>query len=218
MEQRTLPVEKRHRKGKSYARQARRLGYLPGVVYGKTAGNILVQVPLSTFLPLWREHQRGHHVLFTLSIQEGGKVVAQVPALLQEVQRDPLTDQLLTVDFHAVSLTETITTSVPLRFVGEAPGVREGGVLEHSLWEVEVECLPTQIPDGIEVDLSSLGLDEVIHVRDLQPPQGVTILTDPDTVVAAVISPAALAAAEERAAATPVPAPEEAPPREEAEE
>ena len=96
------------------------------------------------------------------------------------------------VDFLAVSRTQTITVSVPVHETGEAVGVKEGGVVEHHLREVQIECLPQDVPDEIVVDITGVELGDMVHVSDLVPPTGVTILTNPEDAVLSVVTPAAL--------------------------
>jgi large subunit ribosomal protein L25 len=102
------------------------------------------------------------------------------------VRRTPLH-----ADLYEVRMDETITVSIPVRIVGKAAGVEEGGILDHSLRELEIECLPGSIPDGVEVDVSALTIGDSIHVSDLKLPEGVKVLEDAGTPVVAVTTPAA---------------------------
>jgi large subunit ribosomal protein L25 len=107
--------------------------------------------------------------------------------MIQEVQHHPIQRQILHVDFHAVSATEKITAEVPIETVGEPVGVKTGGgLLEHILRDLEVECLPGDLPERIQVDVSGLDLNQSIHVKDLQLPAGVEAVTDGDLTVVAV--------------------------------
>jgi large subunit ribosomal protein L25 len=133
------------------------------------------------------------------------------PTFIRQVQRDPLTDDILHVDFHQISLTEKVRLAVPIVLVGEAPAVeRFGGTLLHSLDHITVEGLPMEIPSQVEVDVSSLEtLEAAIHVKDMAVPADLTVLTDPELLVAMVAPPRAaeeVVAVEEEA----VPAAEEA--------
>src|SRR5262249_49885065 len=108
-------------------------------------------------------------------------------AMIQEVQHHPMKPDILHVDFHAVSATETVTAEVVIETVGEAVGVKTyGGLLEHVLRYLEVEALPKDLPQIIEVDVTNLNVGESLHVRDLQLPPGVSAITDPDQTVVAV--------------------------------
>ena len=109
------------------------------------------------------------------------------PALIKAIQHDPVDGHVLHVDFHAIVLTERLRIRVPLILKGEAVGVKqEGGILEHFLREVEVECLPTEIPASVEFDVSRLSIGETVHVRDLAPPKHAKITSDPAGVIASV--------------------------------
>ncbi|MBU1006350.1 MAG: 50S ribosomal protein L25, partial [Candidatus Omnitrophica bacterium] len=110
--------------------------------------------------------------------------------VLKEVQKDPIKDCLLHVDFQEISLTETLKVNVPIAAKGEAIGVKQdGGVLQHILWEVEVQCLPTNIPEKIEINISGLKMGDALHVKDIVMPEGVKILEDPEAVVFSVEHP-----------------------------
>jgi large subunit ribosomal protein L25 len=113
-------------------------------------------------------------------------------AIPREIQRDHIHSKWVHVDFLAVSRTQTITVNVPVHETGEAAGVKEGGVVEHHLREVQIECLPQDVPDELVVDITNVELGEMVHVSDLVPPAGVTILTNPEDAILSVITPALL--------------------------
>jgi len=128
--------------------------------------------------------------------------------LIKEVQRDPITNAPLHADFFALDMTHTIDVEVPIHVTGTAVGVSlMGGILDHVLREIEVECLPGSIPDEIVVDVSALEIGDSIHIRDLVLPAGVELRSDPDLSVVSVVAPKAiedeLPEAEEAAAAAP---------------
>src|SRR6202022_1375011 len=109
--------------------------------------------------------------------------------LIQEVQHHPLKRDLVHVDFHAVSATEKITSAVPIETTGEALGVRTfGGLLEHSLRTLEVQCYPQDLPGIVQIDVTNLNIGETLHVRDLQLPAGVEAITDEDLTVVSVVA------------------------------
>jgi large subunit ribosomal protein L25 len=118
---------------------------------------------------------------------EGGKAVTTV---VHEYQMNPIRDTYTHVDFLSISLDETLTSRIPIRPVGTAIGLKEGGVLEHSLYELEVEALPLDIPDYLEVDVSDLGLKHSIHVADLKLGDKVKVLTNATATVFSVVAPA----------------------------
>jgi large subunit ribosomal protein L25 len=126
---------------------------------------------------------------------------AQHLSLPREIQRDHVRGRYVHVDFLAVRRDETVTVSVPVRVVGESPGVKAGGVIEHHLWELQVECLPGDVPDGIEADVSNLQVGDSLRVADLLPPQGVSVLTPLEESVVAVVIPQVRVVEEVEAAA-----------------
>ena len=129
----------------------------------------------------------GSNVLLDLMVD--GKPHLAMP---REIQRDHIHNTLIHVDFLAVSRTQKIAVDVPVVEVGDAAGVKEGGVVEHHLRDLHIESLPQDVPEHIEVDITELNIGDMIHVRDVVVPEGVTILTNPDDAVLSVITPAAL--------------------------
>ena len=204
MEQSELIVEKRTASGTAAARRLRRRGLTPAILYGRGMESLPLAVDSRMLRSLM--HAGGHNVLVRLKIQDGEGEPPTV--MVKEIQRDAVTGMTLNVDFQRISLTEKVTAEVPVVLVGEAPGVKQGGVLDQILREVEVECLPTDIPAGFELDVSDLQVAHSLHVSDLVAPPGVEITTEPTAVVVAVTRvaeevvapPVAEAAVEEGAA------------------
>jgi len=193
-----LKASRRQVLGKAVKR-LRRQGLTPANIYGRGVQSLAIQVPTHDLWHLLR-HAGRHEIVY---LQVDGE--EERPCFIRAVQKDPITDELLHVDFQQVSLTEKVRLEVPLHLVGEAPAVdRYGAMVLQLLDVVLVEGLPTALPPFIEVDLSRLDApDSVIHVSDLQPPPGVTILTDPEMVVARAVveaAPAEEEAVEEEAA------------------
>jgi large subunit ribosomal protein L25 len=122
-------------------------------------------------------------------------------AMAREIQRDHIKGRFTHVDFLVVSRDQVISVSVPVRLIGESVGVKAGGVLEHHLWEVQVECLPTNVPEAIEADVTELEIGMSLKVSDLSAPEGVTITSNPDDSVVAAQQPQARVELEEEAAA-----------------
>src|SRR3989338_5055547 len=119
------------------------------------------------------------------------------------MQHDPVYGHVIHVDFHAVTLTEQIRVKIPVVLVGEPVGVKQdGGVLEQFLRELEVECLPTEIPEGVEVDVTAMKIGDTMHVRDLIPPKHAQLLSDPAGAIASVQQPKVEKPEEEAAAVT----------------
>lgn len=177
----------------------RRQGLVPCNIYGRNQPSLAVQVPERELKRVVRA--AGHTGLVAISIDGDG---APRTAVVREIQRYAMTGELKHVAFQQVSLTEKMTVAVPFVLSGHAPVVDLDGIVVQALDQVSVECLPQNIPQHIEVDISGMtGFDSQIHVRDLRLPGNVTVLTDPDLLVASVTRQAA---AEEEAA----PAAEEA--------
>lgn len=182
METIELTLEKRTLKGKQ-VNQLRRQGLVPGIVYGHHFDPVAVQVPARVLQPVLG--RAGFTHLIDLRLPEWPK---PEKALVREVQRDPITNEVLHVDFFRVSLTERIRAEVPITFVGEFP-LRDSGsaVLLYGVDSIEVECLPADLPAAVEVDLSELReIGQTVHVRDLKLSDKVEVLTDPDELVVKV--------------------------------
>jgi large subunit ribosomal protein L25 len=187
MEQFTLTARLRETSGTSAARQFRREGLIPAVVYGhgQPVSNIVVSA--RDFGALLRHHGGGHVIALDV---EGQAAVTDLAVLLKEMQRNPVTREILSADFQWVSLKEEVQVRVPVSLVGEAPGVaQEGGSLEQVMFEIEVACLPMTIPNAIEVDVSGLTMGHSLHVSDLVAPEGVRVLADADQTVVTVARP-----------------------------
>ena len=178
-----LSGKRRERLGKGGARKARQGGEIPGVLYGHGETPIPVSVGARDFQLAMRTHRGGNPVV-NLAVAGG-----EYTALVRDVQYDPMTHDILHLDFQHISLTETIEVKVAVHLVGLPIGVKDGGgILETITRAVEVRCLPTAIPAALEVDVSALNIGESVHVRDLKA-EGVEILTDLGTTVATVVAP-----------------------------
>ena len=181
-----VPLQGRVRPGtgKGPARQARRDGLIPGVIYGHGETPVAVSVPRREFEVAMRT-AKGSNVIVGLALDGG----AEQTAIIREVQRDPISHDILHLDFHHISLTEKVTVEVTVHLTGVPDGVKNGGgILEHITRTIEIECLPTQIPGHLEADVSALGIGDSIHVRDLVIPNA-EVLSDPDTTIATVVPP-----------------------------
>jgi len=187
MEKMLLKADKREVRGKGGARSLRRSGELPAIVYSK--GNSMpVKINAKEITRMIRRGA-GEHALITLQINEDGGSTAERPVLVKDYQTDPVSDELLHVDFMQVSLSETITVTVPLHIAREPSGVKMGGILEFHTREIEVECLPTQIPERIDIDAESIGIGHSFHVSDITVPEGISIVSDPEEVILNVSAP-----------------------------
>lgn len=188
MEQVALVVKQRAKTGKSVCRRERREGLIPGVVYGKSISPVAVSVPGKLFNTLIET--KGHNVIVNLEVT-GGEGKNVYTSIVKELQRDPVTDVISHLDFVNVDLTEEMETRVPIRFVGEAEGIKQGGIFEPLLRELEVLCLPSDIPQFIELNVSALTIGHSLHVEDIPVPEKVKILTPKQETVVTVSAPAA---------------------------
>jgi len=190
MDRITLEAKRRDVAGKGQVRRLRLTGQVPGVVYGRGVEPVPVAVDARQLRSALRT-QAGMNVLIDLSIGDGASPGRTV--MIKELQRDIFRKETIThVDFYAIDLAEKVEAHVPIVFKGQARGVAdEGGTFAVHLREIVVECLPTQIPEHIEVDISRLGLGDSLHVRDLAIPVEATLVSEPDEVVATVVAPRA---------------------------
>lgn len=165
--------------------KSREIGQIPAVVYGHKVENRNIFIPRSDFLKVYRS--AGESTLVELAIDDG----KPVSVLVQDVQIDPVSQELVHVDFHQVNLKEKISARIKLSFIGVAPAVKEaGGVLMTNLSDIEVSCLPQDLVPEISVDISALKtFNDYLHVRDLKLASGITVMADAADVVAHVIAP-----------------------------
>jgi large subunit ribosomal protein L25 len=191
-----VAAESRTESGKSSNRRLRSRGLIPGVVYGAGKETVPVAVAPSAITDILRSAS-GENTLFELEVGGGRRKV-----ILKEFQREPLKGELLHADFFEVALDKPIEVGVHIELLGTPTGVKnQGGILDFITRELEVECLPGDIPDNISLDVSGLELGKHLRVSDVQPPNDkITILTDPEVVIVHVVTPRAeVAAAEEEA-------------------
>ncbi len=172
--------------GKAPTRAARRRGAVPGIVYGEGENSVAVEVGLRDFERLLRGHS-GEHALVDLEIQGDDGPVR--PVLVREVQHDPVSQSVLHIDFHAVALDRKVETRVPLVAVGASEGVKKGGVLDLTMHDLPIQCLPTDIPENIEADVGALDIGDSLHVGDLTLPEGITVTVALSRTVATVFAP-----------------------------
>ena len=159
---------------------------LPAVVYGADVKAHSISIDRHEFEQLLAHDEGFTSKLMKVAV-EGDK---PVNVIVKSVQRDPASGALLHVDFWAVAMTQTIVTTVPIHFEGDAPGVKAGGVMMHNLQLVQVEALPGDLPDALVADISALEVGDSVHVSDLVAPKGVTIVESPEEIVASVVAPA----------------------------
>jgi large subunit ribosomal protein L25 len=203
----TIIAETRALHGSRAVSRLRRSGSIPAVVYGKSLKQpASVQIPRQALLRLMNQY-KGELGLVNIRVDNGTKPWEH-PALIQHVEHDPVNGEITHIDFHAIDLSEKIRIRVAVLLLGTATGVKQdGGILEHFLREVEVECLPTAIPKHLEYDVAAMKIGDSIHVQDLALPEGVKAMTGADQVVASILAPKA-EKAEEAVAAEAVTEPE----------
>lgn len=177
-----LSVERRESRPRSTLSELRRQGRVPGVVYGKDVDNELVHLNGPEFLRFLQ--QEGTSSVIQLSFPDGKS--RQV--MIREIQQDRIKDRIVHVDFKEVKMNEPVDTAVPVELKGEAPGVKEGGILQQQLRTIDIRCLPDRIPDQLEVDISELGIGESIQTNQLNLPSGVELLAEME-VIASVLPP-----------------------------
>ena len=182
-----LKVELRDNIGKEINKKFRREGIVPGVLYSPhDKENLILKVKNDELLKLFSAKSQG---LIDLEIGDGKKKVNRL-AIVKDVQYNSLKKQIVHIDFYGVTLKEKLTLEVDIELIGEPIGVEEGGILQVELRKVEIECLPSKVPDSLKADISSLQVGDHISVGGMEIPEGVKILTELDRVVAAVVPPA----------------------------
>jgi len=184
MEKITLHAEKREKVGKGVARALRRQNTIPAVIY-REGGSLPIKFSKQELSQFFQK-TAGEQVMVNLEFADGTSKLA----LLKECQVDPVKGELLHADFFEVSLTEEVSVTVHLIVIGEPIGVkRDGGIFQHLLREIEIECLPDKIPGHIEVDVSNLEIGQAFYVRDLRLEKDIKVLNEPSVVVANVVAP-----------------------------
>jgi large subunit ribosomal protein L25 len=180
-----VAIEAMHRESGKHGKLSalRRQGYVPGVVYGHGMTAMSVAVPVRAFERIRRT--AGESAIIDLQFPDG----ASLTTVVHEYQMNPIRDTFTHVDFLSIALDEKLTSKVAIRPVGTPIGLKDGGVLEHSLYELEVEALPLDTPDYVEVDVSGLGLKHSIHVGDLNLGEKVKVLTNETVTVFSVVAP-----------------------------
>jgi large subunit ribosomal protein L25 len=178
----TVRATKREGRGKNDARRSRREGMVPVSVYGGEGGSVAALAPIRELAAILRS-ESGRNTIFTLDI-EG---VGASEVMFHERQIDPVRGRLIHADLTRLVKGQKIEVTVPLHLVGEPVGVREEqGVLEQIIREIEIRCEPREIPDVVNVDVSNLGVHDVLHISDIQVAEGIEILNPPEVVIATV--------------------------------
>lgn len=188
MEEIILEIQPREELGKNKVKDLRGKGFIPAVIYAEGKKSQAIKVSHRQLWQLIHQH-RLESMVINLKPSDDKKQKGK-PCLIKEIQYDPVKGDIIHVDFNEISLTKVIKVNVAVVARGEAVGVKqEGGSLEQILWQIEVECLPTDIPKDIEVDVSLLKIGDAIHIKDITFPSNVKVLNDPEAIVFSVTEP-----------------------------
>lgn len=186
-----LKVEVRKETGSSAVKRMRKDGFIPCIVYGANFETVAVKANNQDIIHLLHS-LTSEHPLIQIKLKNKKENV-----IIQDIQYHPFRNEILHIDFHKVAMDEKITTTVAVEEFGEPVGVTHGGVIDHILRELEIECLPGDMPSVIEVDISHLEIGDALHVSDLTPPKGVTFLDDPEQPIIAISQPQLISEEEE---------------------
>jgi large subunit ribosomal protein L25 len=192
----SLKAAPRARTGSGRLNQMRREGWLPSVIYGRGVENQNLKVDAKTFAEVLA-HSSSENILINLEIEGGATRLA----FLQSIQHDPISGVVLHADFRAIDENTPITAHIPTHLNGESAGVKAGGLIEQYVHALEISCLPNDLPETIEVDISALQIGDSLHIGDLKLPEGVRATHAAEVVVAHIGKPAG--AVSEDAGATP---------------
>ena len=182
MQQKTMSIELREKVGKGVARKLRANGRVPGVVYGKGVEPVAVSVDAKELAGAI-VGEGGRNNLITL---QGGESLNGSVVIVADLQKAALKGTFVSVDLHKINMDEKVRVHVPVALVGTAAGVKEGGMLDVVMHSVDLECLPTQIPEHVEVDVTGLAIGHAIHVGELTLPAGVKALDDPKATIVSI--------------------------------
>lgn len=189
MEEVKLDVQVRNELGTQKVKVVRNEeNMVPGIVYGGEEQPVAIKFDRRTYEKIRRQHHG--EIVFHLNVQEGDKKLCDYSAVVKEEQHHVVNGHIIHIDFKRISLKEKIEVKVPLIAEGDAVGVKlDGGSLDHLLWELDIICLPTDIPEGIKIDISGLEMGASIHVKDVTLPTGVVTHHDPEAVIFTVVQP-----------------------------
>lgn len=182
MDKLKLEANYRSDTSKGHAKQIRRDGFVTANVFGHGSESVAVEVKLQDLLDQIKQAEAGVKSLIDLKIK-GTPVKADGMVIIKDFIKDPITRKVMDIQFQRVSMKEKIHVGVPIEMIGEAPGVKGGGMLEQHLDELQVSCLPGDIPTKIEIDINNLELGGLIRVEDLAIADGIEVLADLETLV-----------------------------------
>jgi large subunit ribosomal protein L25 len=180
----TLEAQLRSETGKGAARSLRRNGFIPAVVYGHGEETRSCKIDSKELERLLTSVQ-WENTIIDLKMDDG----KASDVLIRDVQIHPVRPEVLHIDFLAVHKGEKVKLDVPVRLIGVAPGVKEGGIMEHHRNDVEIRCIPSNIPEALELDISDMGIGDVASVSQLAAPEGVEILSDLTAAISSIVPP-----------------------------
>ena len=182
----TIRVHEREKTGKGANRRLRRDGWIPAVVYGGDKESVPIRVEKARFLEVLRE-AGSENAVFLLELAGADK---KRHTMIRDIASDPITHQVLHVDFQRILMDQVITVSIPIELVGTPAGVKnQGGVLDFVTREVEIECLPGDIPQKVTLDVSALEIGDHLELKDIEFPGRVELMEEPDRVVVSITAP-----------------------------
>jgi len=180
-----IKVDARDKKHKRDARRLLRGGKIPGVLYGPKTQAVALEFDKREFTSRVAGLEGSHLV----RLKSSATSLAEKVALVKDMQYHPISGDVIHADLYEVDLTARIQVHVPLHFIGKAIGVTRGGILQPNVREIEVECLPLDIPQFFDVDVSALDIGDSVHVEELQIPDGVTAISESDLALVSVVTP-----------------------------
>jgi large subunit ribosomal protein L25 len=184
MSEMNLQVEKRERTGKGGSRQARMRGLIPAVVYGGGKDSVPIQVDRKSFIDMMKKGD-SENPIFLLKMSDTGQ---ERHAMIRGLQKNPVSRQVIHIDFQRIEMTDKVRVSVPIELVGTSFGVKnEGALIDFVVREVHVECLLGDIPKHLELDITELHVGQHAEVRALKIPEGVTLLEEPERVILSLV-------------------------------
>ena len=204
MAEHVLDIKLREKTGKEAARKERQHGFIPAVLYG-FKGNKILSVSAHEFEKIFEEI--GEHSIINLNIENKEK--AEV--IVKDFQLDPVTKEIIHIDFLEFEKGKVLKTEVPINVIGTSKGVKKGGILETFVRDLEIECLPRDIPDSVVIDVTDLEIGDSLHTRDITVDEKIKILTNPEQVVVTIGTPTKIEVPVEEVEEEAVPAEGEAP-------
>jgi large subunit ribosomal protein L25 len=183
-----MEAQKREALGKEASKKMRREGIVPAVIYGSTIDATPLEIDYKDLSKILGTGGR-ENVLIDLKIKGVNKTALNKTVIIKDLQRDPVKGIIKHVDLFEVQMDKAIRVSVPIHITGEAKGVEAGGILQHETRELEIECLPSDIPKSIDVDVTDLDIGGSFHVRDLDVEENIKILVDDEHNIVSVVSP-----------------------------